>query len=179
MRADGLLLLYATIECMLCALPVNTSAEQNELAAPLRAEHRAVVQKWLTLNNELRLPTNGDITNKEALRRERETRGKTYYPFYAVGDFNRDGREDFAVILVSRRGRYRNTNPFAVAVFNGPFGRAGSSSRPAFFEAGFDSSDWLFFRPDDRLLLIGPPESDNCFILKPSGRKYIIRNCLP
>ncbi len=159
---------------ILCALPASAGAWQKTQGAWLRAEHRMVVQAWLAHNKRLRLATEKDVMDRESLRRQRETSGQSYHPFYAVGDFNSDGQQDFAVTLVSSR---RRAKVMALALFNGPF-RAGKNSRPAFFEEGFEPSDWLFFRPDDRLLLVGPPESDNCFILKPRGRKYILEDCL-
>jgi hypothetical protein len=41
-----------------------------------------------------------------------------YHPYIATGDFNGDGAEDFAVVLIDRTKQEQN---FALIVFNGPF----------------------------------------------------------
>jgi hypothetical protein len=41
-----------------------------------------------------------------------------YHPDIATGDFNGDGVEDFAVVLIDRTKQEKN---FTLIVFNGPF----------------------------------------------------------
>ncbi|MBA3256255.1 MAG: hypothetical protein H0T64_06355 [Pyrinomonadaceae bacterium] len=72
-----------------------------------------------------------------------------YHPYYAVGDFNQDGREDFAVAFVNDRKRQRK---FSFAIFNGPFGK---SRVPAYLDEKVDLSVMGFFyggRGSDLLL---------------------------
>ena len=160
----------------LYAVPLSAAtAQPQDFASLMRPQHRAIVRRWLRREKGLRPATEIDVANKEDLRRQREIGGKDYHPFYAVGDFNGDQREDFAIILVTGRGRYQHINAFAVAVFNGPF-RQGRKISPSFLEEGFDNSDWLFYKSGGNLL-VGPPESDNCFILQPRGRRYVILDC--
>ena len=167
------LLLLAGI---LCALPSGARAQQEDFASLIRPQHKTIVQRWLKRQKGLRMATEADVTDKEGLERQRKTVGKTYHPFYAVEDFNGDKQEDFAVMLVTSRGRFQRTNAFAVAVFNGPF-RAGGNIAPSLLEEGLDPGDWLFYRPGSGLM-VGPPQSDNCFIFQPRGKTYVIKECI-
>lgn len=137
----------------------------------LRPEHRTVVEKWLAKKPHLRLATVKDNTNEIGLAGTREQNGKSYHPYYRVGDFNRDRKEDFAVALVNAR---KKKERFAVAIFNGP---AGTGNVPAFFEDGWDLSDGGLFDGEGGVM-VGPFESDNCVILIPRKKKYVIKDCM-
>jgi len=156
--------------CVLCVS--NLYAAQAGFASHLRPPHRAILQKWLAGKGDLRLATPEDGKVEEVLIRIRRERGRNYHPYYAVGDFNRDGKQDFAVVLVNRR---KTAGNFAVAVFNGNFSKS-KSIVPAYFNEGFETGDMLF--KSGNRLLIGPYESDNCLILQPRGRGYVARDCL-
>ncbi|MEO7674422.1 MAG: hypothetical protein ABIU09_10155 [Pyrinomonadaceae bacterium] len=166
--------MYSTVIvlCVLCALPGTVRSQKKDSAtAHLRAPHRAVVEEWLAKKPNLRLATAADCLNKDGLAITREQQGKDYNPYYAVGDFNRDKREDFAVALVDKR---KKKNKFAVAIFNG---RVGKDSVPAFFEEGWDLSDGGLSDGGGGVMA-GPFESDNCVILRPRGKKYFVKDCL-
>lgn len=154
---------------------LNTATRgQSEYPAFLQAQHRAVLQQWLRQNPQLSLASEADCANKEGLLATRQEYGENYQPYYAVGDFNRDGREDFAVALINNQRRARR---FSIGIFNGPFGGK-APARPAFFRDGIDLSDGgLFFRPD-KLLLAGVFQTNNCVVLRPQGRTYVIKDCL-
>jgi len=94
-----------------------------------------------------------------------------YHPYTVTGDFNGDGVEDFAVVLVDSQKKEKN---FALIVFNGPF-KPGAVS-PAFMESGMDLKyAGLFYgppRPKPYRLLLGPFESDSGSLLIPRGHGY-------
>ncbi|MFZ0413008.1 MAG: hypothetical protein WBS18_15225 [Candidatus Acidiferrales bacterium] len=94
-----------------------------------------------------------------------------YHPYAATGDFNGDGVEDFAVVVVDRSKQEKN---FSLVVFNGPF-KSGTAS-PAFLQPGLDLRSYgLFYgppRPKPYRLLLGRFESDSGSLLIPHGRGY-------
>jgi hypothetical protein len=94
-----------------------------------------------------------------------------YHPYIATGDFNGDGVEDFAVVVVDRT---KQENNFAFLVFNGPF-TLGTES-PAFMKSGLDLKyQGLTYgppRPKPYRLLLGRFESDSGVLLIPRGRGY-------
>lgn len=166
--------MYSTVIvlCVLCALPGAVKAQQKGIAAAhLSPQHREAVERWLAGKPNLRLATVADCLNKDGLAATRKQFGKGYHPYYAVGDFNRDKRNDFAVALVDKR---KKKNKFAVAIFNG---RVGKDSVPAFFEEGWDLSDGGLSDGGGGVMA-GPFESDNCVILRPRGKRYIVKDCL-
>jgi hypothetical protein len=134
----------------------------------LAPQHRAALKKWLAHHDWMRPATSADSFNMPTLMREL----RISHQFYATGDFNRDGRQDFAVLLV-----VKGKQEMALAVFNGPFRHA----RPAYFERHFDRMDTLYISYDraiKRRLFLGVSESDwYCMILIPRGRGYTYRDC--
>ncbi len=149
---------------------------QQGLASYLRPEHRKIVQRWLSSRSHLRLATEADCTNKDGLAATRKEEGRNYHPYYAVGDFNGDGKEDFAVAFVKTR---KSKWPFTVAIFNGPF--AGNSV-PAFTTDDDLRSGGLFYKakakPREGRLIVGVFESDDCEILRPRRKTYVTKDCL-
>lgn len=89
---------------------------------------------------------------------------------FAIGDFNDDGHEDFAVILRVREG------PSHLVVFNGPL--VSDAQEPA-YEA--DINNLGFFvspainpnRPHAEVCALGPDASPG-FSLAPKGRTYVL-----
>ena len=105
----------------------------------------------------------------------RRERGRNYQPYYAIGDFNGDGKEDFAVALINKRKRRWK---FAVAVFNGPLE---TMRAPSFLDEQADLSDggfWVGSVPKGNRLIAGTFESDNCIILSLRRNGYTWKNCL-
>ncbi len=152
---------------------IRTSAQSTSY---LRPSHKTVVEKWLKMRPDLRLATEADNTNKEGLAGTRRDRGQGYQPYYAVGDFNGDRKEDFAIALVKKK---KGTWPFVFAIFNGPLARF---TKPSFI-ADTDLADGgIFFNPKSSpsqfRLAYGTFESDDCVILLPRGRTYVGNACL-
>jgi len=137
----------------------------------LRPEHRTILQKWLAHKKGLRLATEDDVVNKKALEYARSA-DKHYYPYYAVGDFNQDGTQDFAVALANRDSSLKN---FTVAIFNGPF-KSAKKNEPAFLSDRFDTDWWLFVEIQDKqqILSVGVYETDFGLIFRPRKKGYIM-----
>lgn len=162
------------IRCLaLCVVAVTVQAAQMESASYLRAPHRTVLQQWLAGQPTLRLATEKDCVNKEGLTAARQENGQNYQPYYAVGDFNRDGQEDFAVVVINQGKRSRK---FTIAIFNGPFNKR-RSSLPNFLSPGADLSDGGLVMLSGNRLVAGVFQTDNCVVLRPSGRTYVMKSC--
>lgn len=147
-------------------------AQQKDGAEHLQSQHREAVKQWLDSRKlALRAATVADNANKEGLAITRKERGKSYHPYYVVGDFNGDRKQDFALALINDR---KSKEPFAIAIFNGPVSK---NSVPAYFEEGWDLSDGGIFG-DKTGVMVGPFESDNCVILRKRGKSYVIKDCL-
>jgi len=162
------------IPCLVCCvLALTVQAAQLESAAYLRAPHRTTLQQWLAGQPKLRLATEKDCVNKEGLTAARQDNGQNYQPYYAVGDFNRDGHEDFAVAVINQGKRSRR---FSIAIFNGPFNTR-RSRLPNFLSSGADLSDGGLVVLSGNRLVAGVFQTDNCVVLRPSGRTYVMKNC--
>ena len=115
--------------CALFLCCLNASAAQiGDVPSFIKPEHRQAVRGFLKTRPYMRVATYADAENKQTLEFLNEGYGENKSPYYAVGDFNNDGREDFAVAFVNTR-RPKN---FAVVVFNGPF-RGRRAVRPAYY----------------------------------------------
>ena len=145
---------------------------QPDTFAPLDAQHSAVLSAWLRTTPRFRLATEADCKNKSGLAATRAEYGASYHPYYAVGDFNSDHKEDFAVALIDRNKR---TKKFAIAIFNGPFSNRGGT--PAFLLPDTDLSDGGLIKRSGSPLIAGVFQSDDCVLLQPRGRTYAVRSC--
>lgn len=139
------------------------------------AEQR-VLKIWLARHSTYRQATDEDCDCAGDIQQIRAGYGgwkpvRDYHPYIATGDFNGDGVEDFAVVLVDRSKQDKN---FALIVFNGPF--KSETPSPAFFQPGMDLKYiGLFYgppRPKPYRLGLGPFESDSGGLLVPHGRGY-------
>jgi hypothetical protein len=153
------------------------------LAVPVWSGHtlsspeQQVLKRWIARHSGYRQATDedcdcaGDIQQMKAGYGGAEKPVRDYHPYVVTGDFNGDGAEDFAVVLIDRSKREKN---FALIVFNGPF--KSETSSPAFFQSGMDLRYWSLFygppRPKPYRLGLGPFESDSGSLLVPHGRGY-------
>ena len=147
-------------------LPAFAAAQTA--VSEVKPAHAAVLKKWLAAKKGWRLALEKDY-GKDNLDYLRGNEEKILRPFYVVGDFNRDRKEDFAVILINNRKKY------GIAVFNAPF-NAKAVQQPAFFTDGIETGDIIYYKKDSNLLLIGPYASDSGFILKPKGKTYKVES---
>ena len=171
-RIRKLILGFALVS-LLGALSHHTNA-QTKSAAHLRGQHRELLNAWLEKKPAFRLAMETDCQNTIGLAATRQEYGAAYHPYYAVGDFNRDGQEDFAVALIDRQ---RHSRKFAIAIFNGPHAlRPGLT--PSFLTTNIDLSDGGLIVRANYPLIAGVFQSDDCVQLRPRGRTYIIRSCL-
>lgn len=159
---------------LIVGITAGAASGQIASTADLRPPHRTVLEHWLSSKPMLRLAIEKDCRNVEGLAASRVEYGQNYQPYYGAGDFNHDGQQDFAVALIKEQKRSRR---FAIAIFNGPFSQKGTNS-PAFFSEGMDLSDGgLVILPENRLVA-GVFQSDDCVVLRPRGRTYVMKSCL-
>jgi len=141
----------------------------SEVFSHLRSNHRQILSQWLSSHSEFRPAVEADCDRGE-LEFWREEIHAHEHPYYSVGDFNADGDEDFAVILLAGQ------DEAALIVFNGPFTRA----NPAYFERHFER-DGIYIVYDhvvSKRLFLGILEGDSyCMTLIPRGRGYTYKDC--
>lgn len=99
--------------------------------------------------------------------------GKSFKPYYQTGDFNRDGKRDFAVILLTGKNVSDPKSGMHVVVFNGS---KGGSYRVAHIEHE-DFSTALFIGVNRNTLYVGVMETDSTGCFVPAGRGYIVEPC--
>lgn len=173
----------------------NTSYISNEPVkkevdyfAHIKPEHRKVLRDWLKSKPYLR-PGIEEIDNsmyeekykqnfEGNMRFLRETVGKNGYQYYSVGDMNRDGKKDFAVLLVDSRKDKDKVERFALGIFNAPFKKG---QRPSYFEEGLayiTNSYIVFDLMIKKHLYLGKFESDvYCATYYPKGKTYYFKDC--
>lgn len=120
---------------------------------------RAALDAWLKAN-PLYEPIGADYCECA----DTFTEGQS--PYAAAGDFNDDGKNDFAVLLQYEHG---TTGPAFLVVFDGP------KHSIAFTASAWMTRDALFTALGEdgvTKLLIGLPESDNAYRLTANGRGY-------
>ncbi len=161
--------------CALFLCCLTARAAQSDVPSFINPAHRQAVRGLLKSKPHLRVATYADAENKELLGNVSDGNyGENKSPYYAVGDFNNDGREDFAVAFVNTR----RPKDFAVAVFNGPF-RGRRWVRPAYYnETEFGTDAFLFAITEERPngLQVSIPGGDMTTMLKPRrrGRGYYL-----
>lgn len=163
---------------LLLVLPVAGVAQKS--VASLRPAHAAALQEYLAKHPRLDFMPES-VCDRGSLKAMREHFGSQFAPFYTVGDFNYDGRQDFALVLVKAGAprvdttlgephRYRYD--VRVVVFNGA---GGDRYRPA-FERDYDAPLVCFLalsRERRSKLYFAIFETDDGFVMTPAGRGYI------
>lgn len=152
-------------------------ANQARYFMHLRSAHRLIVERWLQSKPGWRPAIEADCRNKEVLKMLRADEGVQYHPYYVVADFNRDGKEDFALALYNRQRPA--SSRFAIAIFNG--NADGTESLPAYFNAGVDlrSGGMWLSEIEETLnwLIAGEPDTHNCSFFRPHLHTYIAVDC--
>lgn len=99
--------------------------------------------------------------------------GKNFKPYYQTGDFNRDGKLDFAVVLARGKNIEDENWGMGVIVFNQI---AGKTYRVAHVEQE-DFSERQFIKADKNVLHVGVLETDSLGCFVPAGNGYIVEPC--
>jgi hypothetical protein len=166
--------------CALFLCCLTARAAQADVPSFINPVHRRAVSSFLKTKPHLRVATFADVDEQgknvlNGVSGGEYGEGQNKSPFYAVGDFNRDGREDFAIAFVNTR----SPKEFPVAIFNGPF-RGRRAVAPVFYdEKRFGSYDFLLAIKDDNgrdELQVSIPGGDMTVMIKPRrrGRGYYV-----
>ena len=159
-------------------LTITVGAQKS--LSDLPAGHAAAIQTFLAQHPGLKFLTESAIAEKD-LKYMRESFGAKFQPYYRKGDFNRDGKPDFAVILVkggkpkedknlaaSHRFRYQVT----VVIFNG---QADDKYHPAFVKQVASAPLVCLLslsKEKQPKLYFGVFETDEGFVMIPAGKGY-------
>ncbi len=178
----------------------NTNTAETKTVdyfAHFKPEHREVLREWLKSKPFLR-PAVEEIDNsmfqeknyrdkanfkknfEGNMKMLRESVGGNGYQYYSVGDMNRDGKVDFAVLLVDCSSKGTDEfDDFALAIFNAPFKVEQS---PAYFEkdlSGVTNSYIVYNLMTEKHLYLGKFESDVlCATYYPKGKTYYFKDCM-
>lgn len=83
---------------MLFVLMLSSASFAQKVASSLKLKHARALKRFLTIQKQYQFMSEKKI-DKDYLKQMRESFGKPIAPYYRAGDFNRDGIEDFAMIL--------------------------------------------------------------------------------
>jgi hypothetical protein len=145
-------------------------AFRNGGRAPGDAERKSFTA-WLAHHPEYRAAADADCACDDLLRMN-----PTQHLYTATGDFNRDGKQDFAAAVIDT-----STGKFALLVFNGPGG--GAPRAPALFLKNLDLRrqalffDLPFEQPPH--LYYGYLGSDDLWRFVPKGGTYTVEYVRP
>lgn len=121
-----------------------------------------VINNWLKDKVNLRLATAEDYERTDEAFDEAFN---VFSSSYEIGDFNGDGKDDLAVILVSK-GRKKS---FSFAIFNAPFDQTQKKS-PSFYLENI-GANYVIYNLDDEISL-SSTSSDVAIKIKPVGGSY-------
>ena len=155
-------------------LSLSTAPVSQRSVTEYTPAQRAALQAFIEKNSAYRFipETWFEEASLKAARSE-SVFGKSFKPYYQTGDFNRDGKRDFAVILLTGKNVSDPTSGMHVVVFNGS---KGGSFRVAHIEHE-DYSTALFIGVDRNTLYVCVMETDSTGCFVPAGRGYIVEPC--
>lgn len=165
------------IICLIVLLTVAvsiTTTAQTSAKSTDDFSYRDFVNEYLAKKRlKMRPAEIGDYPNENALAVMKKELGKDFQPYRVAEDFNDDGKQDLAVIFISKNKKKRE---MAVAVFNDI---AAKPAAPAYFADRIDkniknSSVMLHFDKSSKELLLGDYITMGGAILKPNGNTYIL-----
>jgi hypothetical protein len=163
-------------------MPIDGAAQKK--ISDLPPAQAAAVEKYLTQHANLEFLPESRM-DQGILRDMRKTFGPRLTPYYRAGDFNHDGLQDFAVILVeqgppsqdqgaglAKTHRYRHD--IAIVIFNG---QKNSEYRVAFQEKTTAPLVCLLTESSGKRkrLSFGIYETDEQFSIYPSGNGYRVQ----
>jgi hypothetical protein len=123
-----LLILWISLEMMAMVPPTDH---------PPTPKQEKAITNWLSDHLDYRLAIDSDC--EDDIKQMRAGYGgdwkpvPNYRPYMRIGDFNGDGIDDIAAVLVNKK---KDRNNFAMIIFNGPFERDQVS--PAYFATDLD-----------------------------------------
>lgn len=176
-------LLSVFISGLLSSLPTATWAREE--ARSLKSSHQIALQEYLTAHPNLQFLPDRQFDDS-SLETCRKSFGMTFSHYYRIGDFNRDGIEDFGVLLVPKEGGpvsvhenfadcHQADYDLAIVVFNG---KKGGSFSVAFEEhVNAPLVSFLGITKEKRTqLYFATYETDaNTMALVASGAEYVVK----
>lgn len=163
-------------------LAFSFSVFGQKTISELKPAHARALKRFLSKNKDYRFLSEKAF-DADTLRQYRKEFGRTLIPYYKVGDFNRDGISDFALVL-SRKGRrtvntgepgspYEFSHPLAVMIFNGA---KNGTFRNAFIEkVDKPLVSFLDWAPRSKEpLAFAVYGTDDYFMMKTAGRGYVV-----
>lgn len=163
-------------------LAFSFSVFGQKTISELKPAHARALKRFLSKNKDYRFLSEKAF-DADTLRQYRKDFGKSLMPYYRVGDFNRDGISDFALVL-SRKGRrtvntgepgspYQFSRPLAVMIFNGA---KNGTFRNAFIEkVDKPPVSFLSWKPrSNEPLSFAVYATDDYFMMNPAGRGYVV-----
>jgi hypothetical protein len=163
---------------LLMVLPPTVAAQK--FVSQLLPAHASALQRFLSAHPDLDFLSEKDC-DPETLKEMRKHFGARFMPYYHVGDFNHDGRQDFAVVLAKDTppkedpdlaDTHRFQYEVAVVVFNGlrrggykaVFVKNTTAPLVCFLAMSQEKRSNLYF---------GIYETDAGFVMTPAGQGYI------
>jgi hypothetical protein len=106
------------------AIVATTAAHPAFTNQQVSAVEQTAVSGWLARHPNMRRATIADCKCADDVALVRHGSGAwppitDYDPYAATGDFNGDGADDLAIVVIAKD---QVAKPFALVVFNGPFG---------------------------------------------------------
>lgn len=147
--------------------------------AHMKPAHAAVLKRWLCFQKDNMRPMRAEknsLSSQKNFRRDHPNLD----PFYAVGDFNNNGTEDFAVLLsyFAPQISPETKRPLnALAVFEMSSDSAKMNPPAAFFSNRIDSLFIITGTVKGQLAIASYP-SDDGFLLVPQGKTYAVKAML-
>jgi hypothetical protein len=160
------------------AFSVLLAIASTQREPTLQQAHHKIIKNWLKSHPGYRLATEQDCGDcMEQIQSIRRGMGgpwkpvSNYSPYYMVGDFNGDGKKDFAVAVIIPS---HTPKKFILLIFNGPFNKS-EAQNPVFISEPLDLMEQgLFYgppRPKPFRLLVGGFESEGTKLV-PKGKGY-------
>ena len=164
----------------LFSLLLPFGGEAQKFVSQLLPAHASALQQFLSKHPALEFLSESDY-DREALKDMRKRFGARFMPYYRVGDFNHDGREDFALVLAKHTppkkdpdlaDTHRFQYEVTVVVFNGLSG----GGYKAVFVKNTTAPLVCFLAMSQgkkSKLYFAIYETDAGFVIRPKGQGYI------
>jgi hypothetical protein len=163
--------LHTKVSGLVGALLLSSCVYSSEFPEYFSSSNRQSIQNWLMEHQEFRIATDQDCNCENQLTSYRKGGGAwpknpNYHPYYVVGDFNQDSKDDLAVVFINRN----ENNKRYLAIFNGPLIK---DSKPVYLEPEEFALFYGAPRPKPYVLIISEFNSEGVS-LEPKGNGYAI-----